>query len=61
MMNKDFERDPFLDGLSLGVWDEDFDYYLPDIKKDPVPPQSTGSNTNLNSTPIDIVTEPPPE
>lgn len=23
------ERDPFLDGLSLGVWDEKFGYYLP--------------------------------
>lgn len=25
----EFERDTFLDGLSLGVWDEDFGYYKP--------------------------------
>lgn len=27
------ERDTFLDGLSLGVWDEEFDYYRPSDEK----------------------------
>lgn len=24
---EEFERDTFLDGLSLGIWDEEFGYY----------------------------------
>lgn len=54
-MKQNIERDDFIDGLSLGVWDEEFGYYLPaELANKPKSPEGLDGHVTLENVLTDI-------